>query len=126
MYLVHVSKWFDDIDLWGNSKNCTIMTFYSNFSGNVATDSPACAAVFTCTQQAASQILLWGNDVEQEKTRGTKRGRAKTRTRETKEERGKRGVGRELYNKTIQAYKLIIAEYTVMKIVAILETVFTW
>lgn len=99
------------------------MTFYSNFSGNVATDSPACAAVFTCTQQAASQIVLRGDDVEQEKTRGTKRGRAKKRTRETKEERGKRGMGREMYNKTIQAYKLIIAEYTVMKIV---ETVFTW
>lgn len=31
-----------------------------------------------------------------------------------------------MYNKTLQAYKLIIAEYTVMKIVAILETVFTW
>lgn len=30
-----------------------------------------------------------------------------------------------MYNKTIQAYKLIIAEYTVMKEVAILETVFT-
>lgn len=103
------------------------MTFYSNFSGNVATDSPACAAVFTCTQPATSQILLRGDDVEQEKTRGTKRGRAKTRTRETKEERGKRGVGREMYNKTIQAYKLIILEYmyAVMKIVAFLETVFT-
>lgn len=29
-------------------------------------------------------------------------------------------MGREMYNKTLQAYKLIIAEYTVMKIVAIL------
>lgn len=100
------------------------MKLYSNFSGNVATDSPACAAVFTCTQQAASQILLRGDDVEQEKTRRTKRGRAKKRTRETKEERGKRGVGREMYNKTIPAFKLIIAKYTVMKIVATFKTFF--
>lgn len=91
------------------------MTFVSIFSGNVVTDSSACAAVFTCTQQATSQILLRGDDVEQEKTRGTKRGRAKERTRETEEERGKRGVGSELYSMTTGAYKLIYAEYTMVK-----------